>query len=116
MRELTVMLLFLETGIRCSDLIGIRLDDIRMKKGKILIHGKGAKQHLPFQSKLCRALKVYLVARGAVQTDALFCTITGKPLYNRVVQQAIRQSAEEAHITGGRCSPHTFRHTMAKFS
>ena len=116
LRDLTIMLLFLETGIRCSELVGIRLDDVRMKEGKILIHGKGAKQRfVPFQSKFRRALKEYLVARGAVQTDALFCTITGKPLYNRVVQQAIRQYAEEAHITGVRCSPHTFRHTMAKF-
>lgn len=86
------MLLFLETGIRVSELVGIRLDDVRLKEGKILIHGKGAKQRwVPFQSKFRRALKEYLVARGAVETDALFCTLTGKPLDKRVVQQAIRK-------------------------
>ncbi|QSO47486.1 tyrosine-type recombinase/integrase [Alicyclobacillus mengziensis] len=56
------MLLCLETGIRVSELVGIRLDDVpRLKEGKILIHGKGFKQRfVPFQSKFRRALRGYL--------------------------------------------------------
>lgn len=116
LRDFTIMLLLLETGIRVSELTAIRLDDVRMKEGKILIHGKGAKQRfVPFQSKFRRALREYLTARGAVETDALFCSLNGKPMNKRSVQVAIQHYGEEAHISGVRCSPHTFRHTMAKY-
>ncbi|MFU2018587.1 tyrosine-type recombinase/integrase [Peribacillus butanolivorans] len=53
-RDYTIMLLLLETGVRASELIGIETDDIRWEDSMILIHNtKGHRERLvPFQSKM----------------------------------------------------------------
>lgn len=115
-RDYTIMLLFLETGIRVSECTGITLDDVRLREGQILIHGKGAKQRwVPFQSTFRRVLQEYLAARGKQESKALFCTLNGQAMNKRTIEIAIRQYGESAKVTGVRCSPHTFRHTMAKY-
>ena len=115
-RDYTLMLLLLETGVRISECLGIRLSDINMKMGTILIRGKGAKERMvPFQSKMKKVLQSYLEVRGAALTDALFITVDGTTVSKRHIQELIRQYGETARITDVRVSPHTFRHTMAKF-
>jgi integrase/recombinase XerD len=116
LRDYTLMLLLLETGIRIAECIGIDIEDVRLKEGQILIHGKGAKQRLvPFQSKFRRALQRYLEVRGSAETDALFVTVEGERISKRYVQELIHDYGEMAHIRDVRVSPHTFRHTMAKY-
>ena len=116
LRDYTIMLLLLETGIRISECITITLSDVDLKAGQILIHGKGAKQRLvPIQSKMRRALNEYLQIRGNAPTDALFITVDYQPISQRQVQELIHDYGETANIKGVRVSPHTFRHTMAKF-
>ncbi len=57
LRDYTLMLLLLETGIRISECVKIDLTDVYLKEGQIRIHGKGAKQRLvPFQGKFRRVL------------------------------------------------------------
>lgn len=115
-RDYTLMLLLLETGIRVSELVSIRLSDIYMKDGQIRIHGKGAKQRLvPFQSQFRNVLRQYLQFRGSVPTDALFITVDDHAISKRYVQDLLQRYGEAAHIEDVRVSPHTFRHTMAKF-
>ncbi|MCL6627503.1 MAG: tyrosine-type recombinase/integrase [Alicyclobacillus shizuokensis] len=70
---------------------------------------------MPFQSKLRRALQTYLEARGGVESQALFVTVDDKRISKRYVQELIQRYGEQAHIRDVRVSPHTFRHTMAKF-
>jgi integrase/recombinase XerD len=68
LRDYTLMLLLLETGIRIAECIRIDLEDVRMKEGQILIHGQGAKQRLvPSRGKFRRALQKYLEVRGAAE-------------------------------------------------
>ena len=116
LRDYTLMLLLLETGIRISECLGATLPDLDLKAGHLLVHGKGGKQRrVPFQTKMRRALTEYLEARGGVATDALFVTVDGEASKARHIQEAIREYGRQAKITGVRVSPHTFRHTMAKF-
>jgi integrase/recombinase XerD len=116
LRDYTLMLLLLETGIRVSECVKIDLGDVYLKQGFIRIHGKGAKQRLvPFQSKFRRALQTYLEARGSVESQALFVTVDGERISKRYVQELIQTYGEQAQIRDVRVSPHTFRHTMAKF-
>ena len=115
-RDYTLMLLLLETGIRISECVKIDLPDVHLKEGQIRIHGKGAKQRMvPFQGKFRRALLRYLEVRGLAESDALFVTIDGTRISKRYVQELIQNYGEMAHIGDVRVSPHTFRHTMAKY-
>ncbi len=61
LRDYTIMLLLLETGIRISELVGIQLADVHLRDGNILVHGKGSKQRLvPIQSKMRQVLQRYI--------------------------------------------------------
>lgn len=116
LRDYTMMLLLLETGIRLSECEGITLSDVHLQEGTILVHGKGSKDRtVPFQSKMKKVLQTYIEARGAAQTDRLFVTLERKTMSRRYIQELISQYGEAAQIRGVRVSPHTFRHTMAKF-
>ncbi|WP_342540076.1 tyrosine-type recombinase/integrase [Heyndrickxia sp. FSL K6-6286] len=116
-RDYTILLILLETGIRASELIGIETDDIQWEDSMILIRNtKGHRERLvPFQSKMKTQLKKYLKIRGQCETDALFVTIDGTPLSKRQLQNRVTYYGEKAKIKNVRCSCHTIRHTFAKF-
>ena len=116
LRDYTIMLLLLETGIRISELVGITMADVHLREGNVLVNGKGSKQRLvPIQSKMRQVLQRYLRERGNAVTDALFLTVDNSPLAIGSIQKLIKEYGEQARITDVRVSPHTFRHTMAKF-
>lgn len=116
LRDYTVMLLLLETGMRISELVGIQMADVHIRDGNVLVHGKGSKQRLvPIQSKMRQALQKYTKERGNALTDALFVTIDNQPIAIGTIQKLIKRYGEQARIANVRVSPHTFRHTMAKY-
>ena len=119
-RNLTILLLLLDSGIRVSELVGIDLVDIGLAEGTIKIRrAKGNKERLvPIGSLVQRALWKYINHyRPRPLTDkvtGLFLSEEGLPLTRNGIQQMLRRSGKRAGITGVRCSPHTFRHTFAK--
>ncbi|MFJ8257572.1 tyrosine-type recombinase/integrase [Peribacillus asahii] len=115
-RDYTILLLLLETGIRANELVGISVDDIRWEDSMILIRNtKGHRERLvPFQSKMKTQLKKYLKIRGICETEALFVTIDSTAISKRQVQNRITFYGKKAKISNVRCSCHTFRHTFAK--
>ncbi len=117
-RDLTILMLLLETGIRANELVGITLSDIRWEDSQLLIrNAKGQRERLvPFQSKMKDQLRKYIAIRGVLETDALFVTIDNTPLTKRQLQSRITHYGREADIDDVRCSCHTFRHTFAKMS
>lgn len=117
-RDYTIMLLFIETGIRAKELENIRLDDVKWNDNLILIReGKGYKErHVPIQTTMKKQLAKYVQLRGQLETDILFVNIDNGPISKRQVQIRISKYGQMANITNVRCSPHTFRHTFAKMS
>ena len=65
-RDAAVVLLFLDTGIRCAELSALDLADCDLPRGRLLIrHGKGNKQRVvPFARRCRAALEAYLAVRG----------------------------------------------------
>ncbi len=115
LRDYTIMLLLLETGLRVSEIASIRLEDINLKEGYIKVMGKGAKERtVPIQSKFVKALKIYLHHRGSLVTDTLFVTLNNKPLKVRSIQEQLKNISAKAGITQMRTSPHIWRHTFAR--
>lgn len=116
-RDYTMILFMLDTGVRVSELVGIKLMDIRMKDGEVLItEGKGGKQRRVFIStKTKEMLRKYLRTRGDISgNEHLFITSDNKPMKQRTVQERLTIYGKMAKLTGVRVSPHTFRHTFAK--
>ena len=119
-RNLTIILLLLDTGIRVSKLVSIDLNDLNLSEGYIKIRrAKGNKERLvPIGSLVQRTLWKYVNHhRPQPITDRLtklFLSQDGLPLTKSGVQQMLRRVSRKAGITGVRCSPHTFRHTFAK--
>jgi integrase/recombinase XerD len=116
-RDYAIMMVLLDTGMRVGELVGLTVDDVNFKEHEIRIKlGKGRKaRRVPIQKTCAQVLEKYIVERGEARTDALFVTIDNEPLKLRSVQENITEYGKQTNLTSVRVSPHTFRHTMAKF-
>jgi len=119
-RNLAILLLLLDTGIRVSELASIDLNDVNLIEGYIKIrHAKGGKERLiPIGSLVQKSLWKYMNSSRpkplTQKVTRLFLSNHGVPLTRSGVQQMIRRYGRQADINGVRCSPHTFRHSFAK--
>lgn len=116
LRDYTIMIVLLETGIRIGELLALRLRDVNLKERELRIapgkHGKV--RNVPIQKTCAKVLQSYIAERGTAKTDTLFISLENEPLHIRSIQDRITDYGKTARITGVRVSPHTFRHTMAK--
>jgi len=117
----TIILLLLDTGMRISELVHLRLEDLDLPHNCLRVMGKGQKPRVVPMSHLTRReLSRYLsnVRPGLCpfQSPYLFPAQMGTPISINSVQQALRRLAKTAGLDGIRCSPHTFRHTFATLS
>lgn len=117
LRDYTIMLLLLDTGVRISELVNIKLVDLRMIDNEIIItQGKGGKSRRVYISpKTKETLKRFIQARGDISGNPyLLVSNADDHMTTRNVQERLRVYGDKAHIEGVRVSPHTFRHTFAK--
>jgi len=117
-RDYTIMLLLLDTGIRCSELAGLKVEDVDLNSRLIKAWGKGNKQRLvPIGAKVQKAIWKYVhryrPEPALPRYHHLFLTRDGRPLTKDRVEAILERYGKKAGITGVRVSPHTFRHTMA---
>jgi len=117
-RDYAIVLLLSDTGIRVSELTGLKLDDVNLERRLVRVWGKGAKERVvPYGMRVQKALLRYLnfhrTEPATPLTTEFFLTDSGEPLKARRVQAIIKHYGEKAGIKGIRCSPHTLRHTAA---
>lgn len=119
-RNLTILLVMLDSGIRVGECKDIDMDDVDLENGSIRIRsGKGGRERVvPIGSLVQKSLWKY-INQGrprplTQQVGRLFLSAEGLPLTRSGIQQMIRRYGRRAGISGVRCSPHTLRHTFAK--
>lgn len=114
-RDYTILLAFLDTGIRRGELLGLDTRDADLSNRSLKVRGKGSKERtVYFGRKLAKALHKYFEARGYKPCEeALFITRSGERLKERNINQMIERLEKRAKIDGVRVSPHAFRHTFA---
>jgi integrase/recombinase XerD len=112
-RNRAILLLLLDTGLRASELIHIRLEDLDMKANKIKILGKGNKERsVPISSRTAQALWRYIAQRAERRPgDAVFITSSGAPLTRRDLYHRLNDIGKRAGVQD--VHPHRFRHTFA---
>ncbi len=106
------------TGVRVSELIGLRLQDVMLDGGLVRVIGKGSKERLvPIGRRAVGAAAIYArevrpqMDKGRTRSR-FFLNARGQPLSRVGAWSIIKRCAERAELTK-RVSPHTLRHTFA---
>lgn len=113
----TIVLLLYHTGIRRSELIGIKIRDLDMKAMQLSVIGKGNKQRMiPFGKEMLDQFILYLEIRNQLPRSSdieyLFLTPSSQKLYPNYVYRSVTR--ELAHFTSqDKKSPHVLRHSFA---
>lgn len=117
-RDKAMLEVLYATGIRVSELINLKLDDVHLEMGFLKCMGKGAKERIiPLGEAAIKALTLYL-NNGRRKLDktrremTLFLNHHGRPLTRQGFWKIIKQHAAQAGIKK-RITPHTLRHSFA---
>ncbi len=119
MRDKAMLELLYATGLRVSELVGLRGFEVSLNDGALRVLGKGDKERLvPIGASATDWLKDYLAqARGEIlagrHSDALFVTVQGAAMSRQMFWRIIKHYALRAGIAANRISPHTLRHAFA---
>ncbi|MDP9469164.1 MAG: tyrosine-type recombinase/integrase [Chloroflexota bacterium] len=113
-RDFCILTLFLQTGIRISELCELRLDDIDLAASTLHVRvGKGmASRTIELEKKSTRSLKTWLSLRDASPYDHLFLNRDGEPLKEWGVRDLLEKYRVQAGVTK-KVTPHSLRHTFA---
>lgn len=117
-RDKAMLELLYATGIRVSELLSLKLDNLNLKKGYITIQASGGRERIvPFTKEARDALNKYLtqVRESLLEvegSDILFVNMSGKPMsrqgFWKIIKYYTKRAGIEADIT-----PNTLRHTFA---
>ena len=115
-RVRTIILMFYQTGMRVSELIGLNDADVDFTSHQLKVTGKRDKQRIiPFGDELEQGLKDYMKLRDELpqrQADALFVDQKGARVKYEQVRREVRSSLSQVCSLKKR-SPHVLRHTFA---
>lgn len=119
-RDYCILTLFLNCGMRVSEMFNISIKDYKLKEGNLKLLGKGNKERIVYINSACvEAMKNYVEKernnlKKIVDENALFlASRTGKRLGIRQIQKIVENALNEAGFFGMGYSPHKLRHTAA---
>lgn len=119
-RDSLLIRLLYDTGLRISEAINLKIDNVDFERNLLKVFGKGHKERMvPFGRSVKREMLKFLAKRQKeidknIDERYLFASKEGTPLSSRNVLRKIKQVGKKAGIEGKRLSPHTFRHTFCK--
>src|SRR5437016_6804605 len=114
-RDYAILQVFLQTGIRVSELAHLKMEDIDFIKPSITVRGKGKQEReIALEKKGIHALKSYLAVRGESFSPRVFLNYQGEPISERGIRKLVVKYRKEAGITK-KASCHTLRHTFATY-
>ncbi|MCL2697393.1 MAG: tyrosine recombinase XerC [Oscillospiraceae bacterium] len=129
-RDFCILTLFLNCGIRLSELVGLNTTDYKQERDfdtgepvhTLRVTGKGSKERIIYLNSACvAAFDVYKNERAKLLADnkslanekAMFLSKQKKRITNRRVQQVVEEALKRAGLDGMGFSPHKLRHTAA---
>ena len=120
-RDYAITTLFLNCGMRLSELVGININDIDFSECKMTVIGKGNKERTIYLNNACmKAISSYLQVRPKVvkhdnknSEKALFLSERKERISNRTVQYIVNKELMQAGLDSRKYSVHKLRHTAA---
>lgn len=116
-RDRCILTLFLNCGMRLSELVGINLSDVIRNNSTIRILGKGNKERIVYLNQAClEAIDSYLAARpkdGVIDRNALFLSNRRTRISPKTVQAIVKKYLAKIGLSGPGYSVHKLRHTAA---
>lgn len=121
-RDYAIITLFLNCGLRLSELVGINISNIDFSENRLTVIGKGNKERTIYLNNACvNALKDYISVRPTegVKNDskasnkALFLSNRKERISNRTVQYIVDRELTKAGLDTSKYSTHKLRHTAA---
>jgi site-specific recombinase XerD len=117
--EQAVLELFYSSGIRVSEMVNLRYNDVDFRSGLIKVTGKGRKQRIiPIGEQAKKHLLTWLSLRQSIQktqqtsaNEQLFLTKRGKPATREFLYRIVKKRLQQTEIK--QKSPHTIRHSFA---
>ena len=115
-RNALIVVMLYSTGMRESELIGLKDVDVDTRRGELKVLGKRNKERIiPFGNELSDMISHYRTLRNetAGASEAFFVRPGGEPLYRALVYKVVRGSLTDAGVASSRRSPHVLRHSFA---
>ena len=121
-RDFAIITLFLNCGLRLSELVGINIQDIEFNEYKLNVIGKGNKERTIYLNKACiNAINNYISVRpkegikndSKASNKALFLSKRKERISNRTVQYIVEKELRKAGLDTSKYSVHKLRHTAA---
>ena len=119
-RDRTLLTVAIQTGLRVSELIGVRCQDVALGTGAhVQCVGKGRKQRAtPLREEAAAILGSWLRERNGLPQDPVFTSIRGGPLSRDAIERLVAKHAKTAQQTcpslrHKRVTPHVLRHYLA---
>lgn len=119
LRDRAMLELLYATGLRVSELVSLRADQINLRQGVLRVTGKGGKDRLvPLGEEAQDWLERYvaqarpLLMRGRI-TDAIFVTARAAGMTRQMFWVMVKKHGQTAGIASQRISPHVLRHSFA---
>ena len=123
LRDRTMIETIYATGLRVSELVGLKLGQVSLDMGVVRVMGKGSKERLvplgeesmSWITRYLREVRPLLVGRNekSAGSDALFLTSRHAPPTRQAFWHALKRYAIVAGIAPETLSPHTLRHAFA---
>ena len=114
-RDYCILILFLNCGMRLSELVSLNLSDVRHGTSTVRIVGKGNKERIVYLNDACiDAIDRYIAVRpnnALVDKNALFISKQNKRISPKTVQYIVKKYLSEIEL--GNLSVHKLRHTAA---
>ncbi len=115
-RDYCILTLFLNCGLRLSELVGINISHIK-DNSTLVVLGKGNKERTVYLNQACLdAIKAYMAVRpkdGLKDRDALFISNRKTRVGKRMIQEIVEKNLEKNGMDGMGFSTHKLRHTAA---
>ncbi|HUV45598.1 MAG TPA: tyrosine-type recombinase/integrase [Dehalococcoidia bacterium] len=113
-RNYTILLTLVDTGIRLSELAGLKASNIDYEQNLFKVMGKGSRErYIPFGRRVAKALMKYQMKHRpeAVGTDSFWLRQDGQPLSAKRIEKLVSMYGKKAGLK--RCYAHKLRHTSS---